>query len=359
MRSFRRVTTLFVLAAATGACGEGRPDLPVVVLAPARDTIAVPFTIVTAAAWLGGERWAVLAPNEDVVALIDFTAGSVDILGGPRHRAYHNPLHVFAARDTLYVSDWGLRRVTVWDRTGRLLDSFPAFDALHGALPQASDGAGRFYSKLPPRGGAGSGDSAVIVRTAPGKQSADTIAALAPLDLAEVHSDRGVRLERRILSGEDAWGVRVDGAVWIARVGQNRVTWFMPDGQQRVGPLLPDRVLPVTQVDRDQFLEGFPPGLRSTARKLPFAAIKPAFVAGITTADGEVWLERSRAPADTMQQYQVIDSDGQLVTAIHIPGWGRVRAVGRDAAFVAEPFDERVLVLQFELPTNRPESAAN
>jgi len=359
MQSLGRVTTLFALAAATGACGEGRLDLPIAVLTPARDTIAVPFTIVTAATWLGGGRWAVLAPDEDVVALVDFARGSVDTLGGRRHRAYHNPLHIFAAHDTLYVSDWGLRRVTAWDRTGRLLDSFPAFDALRGALPQASDGAGRFYSKLPPRGGAGSADSAAVVRTARGKQSADTVAALAPPDLAEVQGDRGVRLERRILSGEDAWGVRTDGAVWIARVGQNRVAWFMPDGQQRDGPLLPDRVLPVTQVDRDQFLEGFPPGLRSTARKLPFAAIKPAFVAGITTADGEVWLERSRAPADTVQQYQVIDSAGQLVMAIHIPGWGRVRAVGTDAALVAEPFDERVLLLQFELPANRPDRDAN
>ncbi len=356
MRSLRRVITVFTLATAAGACGEGRPDLPIAALTLARDTIAVPFTIVTAATWLGGGRWAVLAPNEDVVALVDFAAGSVDTLGGRRHRAYHNPLHIFSAHDTLYVSDWGLRRVTTWDRTGRLLDSFPAFDALRGALPQAADGAGRFYSKLPPRGGA---DSAAVVRTAPGQQSADTIAALAPLDMVEVQSERGVRLERRILSGEDVWGVRSDGAVWVARVGQNRVTWHTPDGQQRDGPLLPDRVLPVTQVDRDQFLEGFPPALRRTAAKLLFAAIKPAFVAGITTADGDIWLERSRAPADTMQQYQVIDSAGQLVTAVHIPGWGRVRAVGTDAALVAEPFDERVLLLQFELPAHQQERAVN
>jgi len=359
MRSLGRVTTLLALAAATGACGEGRLDLPIAVLTPARDTIAVPFTIVTAAAWLGGGRWAVLAPNEDVVALIDFARGSVDTLGGRRHPAYHNPLNIFAANETLYVSDWGLRRVTAWDPTGRLLDSFPAFAALRGALPQAADGAGRFYSKVPPRGGAALADSTAVVRTAPDRQGGDTIAPLAPLDMVEVQSERGVRLERRILSGEDVWGVRSDGAVWVARVGQNRVTWYAPDGQQRDGPLLPDRVLPVTQVDRDQFLEGFPPALRSTAGKLPFAAIKPAFVAGITTADGEVWLERSRAQADTMQQYQVIDSAGQLVTAVHIPGWGRVRAVGKDAALVAEPSDDKVLLLQFEVPARQPEAAAH
>ena len=354
-----RVILLLALAAGAGACGEGRADLPVLVLAPASDSILVPFTIVTQATWLGDARWAVLAPNEDLVALVDFAEGSVDTLGGRRHPAYRNPLTLFAINDTLYVSDWGLRRVTAWDQSGRLLDSFPAFADLRGALPQAGDGAGRFYSKLPPRGRSGIHDSAAVVRTVLDRQSGDTIAKLAPLDIIEVRGDRGVRFERRVMSGEDAWGVRLDGAVWVARVGQNRVTWFTPDGRKRDGPLLPDRLLPVTQVDRDQFLQEFPPALRGTARKLPFAAIKPAFVAGFTAADGAVWLERSRATADTMQQYQVIDSTGQLVAAVHIPGWGRLRAVGLDAALVAEPSDGRTLLLEFELRAPASEAATN
>jgi hypothetical protein len=359
MNSPSRVILLLALAGSAGACGEGRADLPVLVLAPAGDSIFVPFTIVTQATWLGNERWAVLAPDEDLVALIDFADGSVDTLGGRRHSVYHNPLTLFAANDTLYVSDWGLRRVTLWDQSGRLLDSFPAFADLRGALPQAGDGAGQFYIKLPPRGRAGIHDSAAVVRTTPDRQSGDTVAKLAPLDIVEIQGDRGVRFERRIMSGEDAWGVRVDGAGWVARVGQNRVTWFTPDGRNRDGPLLPDRLLPVTQIDRDQFLQEFPPALRSTARRLPFAAIKPAFVAGFTAADGEVWLERSRAPADTTQQYQVIDSTGQLVAAVHIPGWGRLRAVSMGAALVAEPSDGRTLLLEFEVPIPAPEATAD
>jgi hypothetical protein len=286
MNSPNRVILLLALAGSAGACGEGRADLPVLVLAPASDSILVPFTIVTQATWLGNARWAVLAPNEDLVALVDFAEGSVDTLGGRRHPVYRNPLTLFAANDTLYVSDWGLRRVTVWDQSGRLIDSFPAFADLR---------------KLPPRGRAGIHDSAAVVRTTPDRQSGDTVAKLAPLDIVEIQGDRGVRFERRIMSGDDAWGVRVDGAVWVARVGQNRVTWFTPNGRKRDGPLLPDRLLPVTQIDRDQFLQEFPPALRSTARRLPFAAIKPAFVAGLSGADGDVWLERSRAAADTMQ----------------------------------------------------------
>ncbi len=326
---------------------------------PTLRSIFVPFTIVTQATWLGDARWAVLAPDEDLVALVDFAEGSVDTLGGRRHSVYHNPLTLFAANDMLYVSDWGFRRVTAWDQSGRLLDSFPAFANLRGALPQAGDGAGQFYAKLPPPGRASIHDSAAVVRTTPDRQSGDTVAMLAPLDIVEIQGDRGIRFERRIMSGEDAWGVRANGAVWVARVGQNRVTWFTPDGRIQDGPLLPDRLLPVSQIDRDQFLQEFPQALRSTARRLPFAAIKPAFVAGFTAADGDVWLERSRAAADTMQQYQVIDSTGQLVAAVHVPGWGRLRAAGMGTALVAEPSDGRTLLLEFEVPAPRPEPAAD
>ncbi len=349
MPLLNRASLFFAVVAGVGACGEGRVAVPVVTLPATPDTLVAPFTLVTAAAALGEGRWAVLAPDQELVAIVDFRAGSVDTLGGGRHRAYRNPLTVFAAHDALYVSDWGLRRVTVWDRAGRLTDSFPAFASLRGAMPTAADRQGSLYSKVPPRGRTAAFDSAAVVRTPPDGSMPDTVAALAPLDMVEVSGERGSRLERRILSGEDVWGVRPDGAVWVARVRENRVSWFTTDGRRRDGPLLPDRVLPVTQRDRDQFLEEFPPALRSTARKLPFAAIKPAFVAGMTAGDGTVWLERSRAEADTAQQYQVIDSIGQLIRTVHIPGWGRLRAVGSDAALVAEPLNGRVLLLQFGL----------
>ena len=42
---------------------------------------------------------------------------------------------------------------------------------------------------------------------------------------------------------------------------------------------LPDRVLEVTQYDRELFYRKFPPELRATAERLPFAAVKPPFEA--------------------------------------------------------------------------------
>ena len=73
------------------------------------------------------------------------------------------------------------------------------------------------------------------------------------------------------------------------------------------GDTLPDRVLEVTQYDRELFYRRFPPELRATAELLPFAAVKPPFEAGIHQPAGTVWLEKSRAPADSARRYHVVN----------------------------------------------------
>ena len=72
--------------------------------------------------------------------------------------------------------------------------------------------------------------------------------------------------------------------MWVARVTENRVDWRSPDGEWDEGDALPDRVLEVTQYDRELFYRKFPPELRATAEQLPFAAVKPPFEAGLHLA---------------------------------------------------------------------------
>ena len=134
----------------------------------------------------------------------------------------------------------------------------------------------------------------------------DTIARLAPLDIAEVIGDAGRRFERRVFSGVDRWGVLPDGSLWVARVYENRVDWRSPEGKWSKGVALPDRVLEVTRYDRELFLRKFPAELRRTAQDLPFAALKPPFEAGVSEPAGQVWLEKSRAPADSSRRYHVV-----------------------------------------------------
>ena len=52
----------------------------------------------------------------------------------------------------------------------------------------------------------------------------------------------------------------------------------------------------------------------------------------MTSAAGDVWLEKSRAPADSTRRYHVVDRRGHLLREVQLRGKGRIIAVGADAA---------------------------
>ena len=346
-----------LLAGLVAACGASKPAAPVTELVPHGDTVPTPYSEVTEAAWLGGNRWALVAPANEVAAVVDFTHRTSTALGGARSKEFRNPSSLFFANDTLYVGDWGLRRLTLWTREGRPVRSIPASATVRGSLPRARDAAGSFYLELSPRpgpDGSGNRDSAAVVRVDQDFTRVDTIARLAPLDIAEVVGDAGRRFERRVFSGADRWGVLPDGSLWVARVYNNRVDWRGRTGESVRGHPLPDRVLEVTRYDRELFLRKFPPELRSTAQELPFAALKPPFEAALTSPGGEVWLEKSRAPADSTRRYHVVNRRGRLAQEIRVRGQGRIMALGADAALVAEPTPEGIRLIQITLPPQPP-----
>jgi hypothetical protein len=317
------------------------------------DTVATGYAEIADGEWLGGVRWAVVAPLDVTVGLVDLGRREVAPLGGEGTDEIRNPATVFLTADTLYVGDWGLRRVSLWTREGKLLRVVPAPDRIRGALPRARDASGRWYAELKPaagRDGSGNRDSAAVVGVSPAFERLDTVARLAPLDLAEVMGDAGRRFEQRALSGEDLWGVTADGSVWVARVFRNRVDWRSPDGEWQEGDALPDRVLEVTQYDRELFYRKFPPELRTTAERLPFAAIKPPFEAALTSPAGTVWLEKSRAPADSSRRYHEVSREGRLVREIRVPGPGRIVAIGTEGVLVAERVTDGTRFIGFALP---------
>ncbi len=355
--SFTQPFPLILSAALLGGCGDPKPDAPVVELSTSGDTVTTHDSDVTGAAWLGGDRWAVLAAPNETAAIADFSTRKIRRLGGGAARDVRNPTTLFVAADSLYVGDWGLRRTTIWSLEGRLVRAVPTSDAIRGSLPQARDTHGRFYADLFPRPGpdrSGNRDSAAILRVDPAFTRADTIARLAPLDIAEVMGDAGRRFERRVFGGADRWGALADGSLWVARVYENRVDWRTPDGRWSRGQSLPDRVLEVTRYDRELFIQGFPPELRATAQQLPFAPIKPPFEAAFTGAGERVWLEKSRAPADSVRIYHVVNRDGHLARQVHLPGQGRILAVSDNAALVAERTPDGTRLLRVVLPVSQP-----
>jgi hypothetical protein len=346
----RRCSFLSLLLA---ACGDPPPPAPPVELSAGPDTVSTGYAEVVDAEWLGGARWAVVAPLDVTVGLVDLDARKVRPLGGEGTKEIRNPSTVFVGRDTIYVGDWGLRRVSLWTRDGRMVRAIPAPASTRGALPEARNDRGRWYLALKPAAGPdgrGNRDSAVVVTADPAFGRLDTVARLAPLDLAEVAGDAGRRFEPRALSGTDHWGVLPDGSVWVARVYQNRVDWRGPDGAWIKGQPLPDRVLEVTQYDRELFYQKFPPELRATAERLPFAAVKPPFVAGFTSPAGTVWMEKSRAPVDSSRRYHEVDRAGRLVREFRVPGTGRIVAVGAEQVLVAERVTDGTRFIGFPIP---------
>lgn len=309
--------------------------MPQLALVPGSDSIVVPFAEATDAAWLGGERWAVLLPGGPEAGIVDFASWSRTTLG--TKATLESPFSVFRAGDTLYAGEPLKRRLTYWTLDGGFVRYEPASDLVRGALPRARDGAGHFYAELRPAAGvdgSGSRDSAVVVELS--GAGVDTVARLAPLDLAKVASPTGERFERRVFSGVDRWGVYSDGTVWLARVYHNRVDFRAPDGRTRKGAPLPDRVLEVTREDRELFVRKFPEELRGTAEQLPFAPIKAAFTSAFADADGRIWLEGSRSVSDSVQRYNVVGRDGRLQFVALLPGTGRAIAASTTQVLVAD-----------------------
>jgi hypothetical protein len=358
VRLRKRLVVGAVLAAV--GCGGGPPkEVPQVSFAPPADTLLTRYVNVPVAAWLGGERWAVVAGEFDEAGVADFAGDRLEALGGRGDAELRNPFAVFSRADTAFVSDWALRRVTRWSAAGQFGGAMPSAAALHGAFPVARDAAGQWYFEVkPPPGQNGQArDSAAIVRSDAGMTTFDTVARLSPLDLAEVEDQAGRRFERRVFSGEDHWGVWRDGTVWIARVYQNRILHLAPDGTVARGPALPDRVMEVTRTDRQHFVLQFPEELQSTADRLPVAAVKPPFENALGAPGGEVWLEKSRSALDSVRTYQVADQSGELTHLVILPSrQGRVIALGDTLALVAEQYKEGVRLMQVRIP--RPAAPA-
>lgn len=348
------LTLLLLLA----ACGGERPPAPMLDLVATGDTILAPYGDVTDAAWLGGRRFAVIAPQDKAVAAADFVSHKLLPWGGARTRELEQPFHLFRSGDSLYIADWLRRRLTAWSLTGELGAALPAPDLLRGALPRERDAAGRWYFELrsaPGADGRGNRDSASIARFDAALSRGDTVARLAPFDLAEVVSDGRARLERRLLSGQDRWGILPDGTVWVARIADNRIDWRSPDGKWHEGDNLPDPVLPITQNDRDLFLNQFDAELRPTVEGIPFAAIKAPFEQAVIATDGMAWLMKSRSVGDTIRGYQLVDQQGHLAATAQHTGLGRLLALSDSLALIGEHFEGGTRLLLFRLPA-RPAS---
>ncbi len=355
MRVRRAIPGLLGLATAVAlsACSKPAPPPPEVLLAPTADTVVVPVVGVSAAAPLSDGRWVVLAPEEGAVRVIDFTNRTATPFAGSPDAPSPGPTVLTAIGDTVIVGDWSTRRFTSWLPAGTPVDSHPAPDALVGAFPRARDAAGQWYFEIgPPPGpeGRGLGDSAAVVRSDAMLTRFDTLAFLAPVDLAEVATPGGTRMLRLALAGHDQWGVERDGTLWIARVDQNQIEWHPPGGAKtRKSVRLPDPILPVQEMDRQMHINRFPEEYRATARQLPFAALKPPFEAVMPMRPGMFLIEKNGLALDSTRAFQVVDGDG-VIRRVVAPSRGNALGFDGSHLLLAEQFPGGVRLLRYLVP---------
>jgi hypothetical protein len=344
-----------VLLLLAAACGKGVVAPPDEALALPSDTLEAEWAELPLAAALSGGRWAVVSPDWAAAVIADFGANSLAPLGGAKQQAYTQPFMLFTVGDTIFLGDWGKRRTTVWTADGKLVDSIPIAAALRGAFVRARDAAGQLYFQVDPRpkpDGSGNQDSIAIVRAPRTLARFDTVAYLAPRELAEVRRENSTRFEQRVWSGDDLWGVWPDGTVWIMRRHRNQLFTVDARGQVRRGPELPDPVYEVTQADRDRHLQAYPVDVRPKETELAWALVFPPFVAAFTAPDGSVWLEKSKQALDSLRRIQVLDREGNLRRVLLLRGQARLIAVGAEQLLLTEQFAKGVRLMEVRIPAH-------
>ena len=347
-----RHSPLPILLLAMAACSPPQP-VPVVVVAPTADTLIVPVVEVTAAATRSDGKWVLLGLLEDQLYLADFAARTVTPFPGMTKTDVPHPTTLIGVADSIVVGDWGLSRFTEWSPSGERLSAWPAPDALHRALPRARDAAGQWYFQIDPDAKAdGSGllDSAAVVRADPQLTRFDTLARLTPPELVKLPGVSGMHYQRRTMGGEDAWGVRPDGTLWVARVFQNQIEWHRPGAKRVVrSPRLPDPVLTVSAMDREIYVHRFPEEQRQLARELPNTATKPPFEHVFSTPDGRMWLAKSDTALAPVRHFQVVDTSGVLFT-VAVPSRGFALGVTAEYILMGEEFPGGIRLLRYPVP---------
>jgi hypothetical protein len=351
MRRLLRLQLVTLLALAAGCDSAPRTPPPSYPAEAAIDTLVAAVAAVAQAVRRSDGTWVLLAPQELQVIVADFAADTVRPHPGITPEMVPGATMLFASGDTIFVGDFGLRRVTAWLSDGRRVDAMPTPDALRGAIPRARDAAGQWYFELtsPPASAGGIRDSGAVVRADPLLAGFDTVARLAPPELAEVQEQGRIVLQPLALAGRDRWGVLRDGTLWVARVHNNQVWWYPPAGEPRHTRPMQDAIIPVAEMDRQLYLRRFPEEQRPSQSLLRFALIKPPFERAFDDPTGRVWLFKSAPALDSIRRFQVADAAGWSLS-VALPTYGTALGVADGEILVGEDFPGGTRLLRFTIP---------
>lgn len=332
------------------ACGKEAPT-PLVVLDQPEATLPRTFQQVSNVVELRDGRVALAELKDKTFLFADFAAGTFTPVGvhadtirpGPGSEGQHKlPGYVLRLHgDTLGLVDFAAERTTLWDEAGTYLGVQPGRGVGGYNQPLYYDYEGHGYKEdiRSVLGGLEPGqeiglDSLNVLRITLGDTIADTVAKLKLPVWGRGQFGEQMKIVSTIFSGRDIFGVLPDGSIWTARASNNAVDWRAPDGKWTRGPGRAFATIPVSQAEKDFFLErlrsqmaqmGAPAGIELS---YPFADEKPPFVSAETDPSGFVWLQRSRAFGDSIPVWDVVGRDGKGVRAVQLPKGANLAGFG-------------------------------
>lgn len=344
--SARTAMTLVTLALTQlVACGED--DVPLLRLERSTTSFPARFGRIDDFRELS-DRVSVLIEGVDrTVVLIDWETGSSRVLGraGDGPNEHRGPRRLFP-----YIDG----SVLVLDQMGRLFTAsmFGEFralrrpDAVKASISgvRGADSIGRVYfeyerSLYRDRSGRERWtDSLVIARWDLRDGRVDTIGLVAPEPHSSPVSRNGVTLaipKLVPLRTRDQWSVSGSGVVAIAHTHPYRVEFIAPSGQRAVGQSIKYDPVVVTEAMRQEWRDavGTIPVRISV---VPWPKYVPPFLDGALqfSADGRLWIERTRIPGKP-QLYDVFESGAGLVARARFPAGTRVVGVGVGRVYVS------------------------
>lgn len=220
------------------------------------------------------------------------------------------------------------------------------------SYPDWSDSRRRFYSAIPRvTGNQVNQDSALVLRWDEGGR-VDTVAKFRMRATSGVARSSGPVVQTPFAT-HDEWVVSPDGRVAVVSPKPFRVTFFEVDGRVKVGPLLTDEAVRVSEEDKREWRElAQRPMLALTSSRggpLSVTWLKPSFRepkdwpkylppfprGGVRFApDGLLWVERS-TPSGVGPLIDVIDPNGYLITRIELPARTRLLGFGSRSVYLA------------------------
>ena len=333
------------------------------------------FSLIQGVRELEDGRVLIADPLEQVLAILDFDAGTSETLGGvgagPGEYRQPDGLYAISGGATLLV-DLGNARLTVVEPDFSFGETIPITQGEpgHGGrllmiLPQGVDEQGRIYFQ--PFGGRPGGDlpdSAAVMRYDRSTGSADTVAMVKLPEMTRSTSGSGgmaVRISLVPLSPRDAWAVAPDGRVAVARASDYHVEWIEPDGRVVRGVPMEYSPVKIRRADKEEWVEriggsGLQIGMtiNNGERQVSFSRgggssslpdidgydwpdTKPAFVAnGLwVTPEDDMWVQRSVAAGEP-PLIDVFGADSNLKTRIRLPAGRRIVGFGRGTLYLIQ-----------------------